>query len=56
MKAEYKDDFGLPVIYFTQLLGLALGFSPAQLLLDKHFTDPLPMLGNKIKGLDVFGP
>ena len=53
MEAEYKDDFKLPVIYFTQLLGLALGFSPTQLLLDKHFTDPLPMLKNKIKGLYI---
>ncbi len=53
MEAEYKDDCELPVIYFTQLLGIALGFRPTQLLLDKHFTDPLPMLENKIKGLDI---
>lgn len=49
MKKEYRDDFGLPVIYFTQLLGLALGFSAKQLHLDKHFTNPIPML--KSKGL-----
>jgi heterodisulfide reductase subunit B len=47
MKAKYKDDFELPVLYFTQLVGLALGLSPKQLLLDKHLTDPLPMLRNK---------
>ena len=39
-----KDDFELPVLYFTQLLGLALGFSSKQLLLNKHFTNPLPIL------------
>ncbi len=49
MKAVYKDDFGLPVFYFTQLVGLALGFSPKQMLLERHFTDPLPIL--KAKGL-----
>jgi heterodisulfide reductase subunit B len=47
MKAKYKDGVGLPVLYFTQLLGLALGFSARQLLLDKHLTDPLPMLQSK---------
>lgn len=47
MRAKYKDDFELPVLYFTQLLGLALGFSPRQLLLNKHFTNPLPTLKNK---------
>ena len=47
MRAEYKDDFSLPVLYFTQLLGLSLGFSPKQLLLNRHFTDPLPILREK---------
>ncbi|HUU64094.1 MAG TPA: CoB--CoM heterodisulfide reductase iron-sulfur subunit B family protein [Dehalococcoidia bacterium] len=47
MKKKYSDEFELPVLYFTQLVGLALGFSPKQLLLDKHFTSPLPMLRDK---------
>jgi heterodisulfide reductase subunit B len=47
MRAKYGDVVGLPVLYFTQLLGLALGFSPRQLLLDKHLTDTLPMLEDK---------
>lgn len=47
IEAEYRDGAGLPVLYFTQLVGLALGFSAKQLLLDKHLTDPLPMLKNK---------
>jgi heterodisulfide reductase subunit B len=47
MEARYKDKLELPVLYFTQLVGLALDFSPKQLLLDKHFTDPMPMLKDK---------
>jgi len=34
----------LPVFYFTQLLGLALGFSPKQVGLDKNIVDPIPLL------------
>jgi len=47
MTAKFKQKTELPVIYFTQLMGLALGFSPKELLLDKHFTNPLPMLREK---------
>ncbi len=47
IEAEYKDKLDLPVLYFTQLVGLALDFSPKQLHLDKHFTDPRPMLRGK---------
>ena len=49
IEAEYKDRLDLPVLYFTQLVGLALDFTPKQLHLGKHFTDPLPML--RAKGL-----
>ncbi len=44
-----KNKIKLPILYFTQLVGLALGFSPEQLYLNNHFTDPLPML--RAKGL-----
>ncbi len=47
MIAKFGQKTKLPVIYFTQLMGLALGFSPKELLLDKHLTDPLPMLREK---------
>lgn len=47
MTAKYGERIELPILYFTQLMGLALGFSPKELLLDKHFTDPLPMLRRK---------
>lgn len=47
MAAAYKDDFRLPVLYFTQIVGLAIGLSPSELHIDKHFTDALPMLQEK---------
>jgi len=47
METEYGERLGLPILYFTQLVGLALGFSPKQLHMDRHFTDPMPMLRDK---------
>jgi len=37
-------ELGLPILYFTQLLGLALGISPEELELNKHIVDPYPVL------------
>jgi len=47
MTAKFGQKTEVPVLYFTQLIGLALGLPPGDLLLDKHFTDPLPMLRDK---------
>jgi len=47
IEAKYKDGVGLPIFYFTQLIGLALGLLPKQLQLNKHFTNPMPLLQNK---------
>ncbi|MDP2953943.1 MAG: CoB--CoM heterodisulfide reductase iron-sulfur subunit B family protein [Chloroflexota bacterium] len=44
LEKEYGDKLGLPVFYFTQLMGLALGYSPKELMLDRHHTDPIPLL------------
>lgn len=44
ISAKYGQELELPVLYFTQIMGLALGFSPQDLHMDKHFTDPLPVL------------
>ncbi len=38
---------GLPILYFTQILGLALGQDPAALGLKNNLTDPMPMLERK---------
>jgi heterodisulfide reductase subunit B len=37
-------DYYLPVFYFTELLGLALGHPEAAAWLDKHLVDPKPLL------------
>ncbi|HWI55119.1 MAG TPA: CoB--CoM heterodisulfide reductase iron-sulfur subunit B family protein [Desulfobacteria bacterium] len=41
---KYGTRFNLPVIYFTQLIGLAMGIPGHKLGLDKHFIDPKPLL------------
>jgi len=47
---RYGED-GLPVFYFTELLGLALGIE-GKSWLERHITDPLPLLTslNLVKG------
>jgi heterodisulfide reductase subunit B len=45
-----RDDgsrYELPVVYFTQLMGLAFGFAPADLGLNHHLVDPRPLLARK---------
>jgi heterodisulfide reductase subunit B len=49
IEEEYKETLHLPIIYFTQLMGLALGLKSKELGLHKHFVDPLPLL-NKVMG------
>ncbi|MCJ7784076.1 MAG: heterodisulfide reductase-related iron-sulfur binding cluster, partial [Desulfobacterales bacterium] len=44
IEEEFKETFQLPIIYFTQLMGLAFGLKSEELGLDKHFIDPLPIL------------
>ena len=47
-KAE-KKKHQLPVLYITQLMGLAFGLSPKDLGLNHHLVDPLPII--KERGL-----
>ncbi len=44
IEEEFKEEFHLPIIYFTQLMGLAFGLQAEALGLDKHFIDPIPLL------------
>lgn len=46
-QADLGMDFRVPVLYFTQLLGLALGMKKNKLGLNMHFVDPSPVLGEK---------
>lgn len=47
----FKSDFKIPILYFTQLMGLALGLSAEELGIGKEFVDARPALA-KI-GVDV---
>ncbi|MFH1087228.1 MAG: CoB--CoM heterodisulfide reductase iron-sulfur subunit B family protein [Chloroflexota bacterium] len=47
LKKEHESFKGLPVIYFTQLLALALGVPAADCQLDGNFGDPATLLTNK---------
>ncbi len=44
-------DLEIPILYFTQVLGLALGASPRALGMHKHMINPLPLL--RRRGLKV---
>jgi heterodisulfide reductase subunit B len=37
----------LPVLYYTELMGLAMGHPDAGKWLKRHFVDPTPMLSAK---------
>ena len=41
---QYNETYNLPVFYFTQLLGLALGCSARQLGLDRLVVSPWALL------------
>jgi heterodisulfide reductase subunit B len=44
VEKRYNHSYNLPLIYLTQLIGLALGMGIKDLGLDKLVVDPLPML------------
>jgi len=52
IEEEFKERFNLPILYFTQLMGLAFGLKAETLGLEKHFVDPIPLL-KKVKGLSL---
>jgi heterodisulfide reductase subunit B len=41
-------EYEIPVVYLTQLLGLALGVAPERLGLMHHLVDPMPVLRKKL--------
>ena len=40
----HNKKYNLPIMYFTQVMGLAFGFGPKELSLNKHFVDPGELL------------
>jgi heterodisulfide reductase subunit B len=47
MEQEYGREYNMPVLYFTQLLGLAFGLEPSKLGFDKVVVDAKPLLQEK---------
>ncbi len=47
IKKKYSAGYNLPVFYFTELMGLAFGYAPKDLGLNKHFVNPMPLLDSK---------
>jgi heterodisulfide reductase subunit B len=45
---RYKTDFRLPILYFTQLIGLGLGMDPRELGLGKLIVSPKKLLRAKV--------
>lgn len=48
IEKKYNTKFNLPILYFTQLLGLALSIDPKKLGLNKHIISPQTLLKEKI--------
>jgi heterodisulfide reductase subunit B len=50
-KREIEQEFGveldLPIVYYSQLIGLAVGLDPGTLGFERHFVDPRPVLREK---------
>jgi heterodisulfide reductase subunit B len=46
---QFGEDYHIPILYFTQLMGLAFGIEPHKLGIDKHLVSASPLL--KAKGL-----
>jgi len=47
IEAKAGKKYGLPIFYFTQLLGLAMGIPGKDLGLGKHLVDPSGLLGER---------
>ncbi len=46
---EFGTDYSIPVLYFTQLLGLAMGTPPKKLGIGKEFISAMPFLSKYLK-------
>jgi len=47
IEKQVNEQLNVPVLYFTQILGLALGLSAKELSLDSHFVDTMQLLKDK---------
>jgi heterodisulfide reductase subunit B len=47
-QAQIGLDFAMPILYFTQLMGVAFGLDEAQTALNKNLVDPRPLLRSRL--------
>jgi heterodisulfide reductase subunit B len=47
IEERYGEKMDLPILYYTQLLGLAFGLDPNMLQLNRLFVNPFPLLKSK---------
>ncbi|MGD0915154.1 MAG: CoB--CoM heterodisulfide reductase iron-sulfur subunit B family protein [Thermodesulfobacteriota bacterium] len=47
LEKEAGENFDLPILYFTELIGLALGHKDVKKWLGHHITDPIKVLSDK---------
>jgi len=47
IEKETGEKYDLPILYFTELMGLALGHRNAKKWLSRHITDPIKVLSDK---------
>ena len=48
VNAHFSTNYSLPIVYFTQLLGLAFGLSPKQLGFGKELVAAEPVIAAKV--------
>jgi len=46
--AHFGTDYQVPVVYLSQLIGLALGFTPSEMMLERHLIDARPIIAQRI--------
>jgi heterodisulfide reductase subunit B len=54
INVAFGTDLSVPVLYLTQVIGLAMGYSPEQMMLQKHFVDPRPLVARAIEDAVAF--
>ena len=47
IEKEFNKKLGIPILYFSQILGLAYGMSPKELGIPSHLTDAMSLLKDK---------
>jgi len=54
INAAFGSSYSVPILYVTQVLGLAFGYSDEEMLLHKHAVDPRPLVAKAIKEAVAF--